>query len=145
MRHEFPFVWFLVAFAAYTALLFLISWITGRKAGSNSFFSGDKKAPWPVVAYGMIGASISGVTFISVPGNVWVQNFFYMPLVLGFVGGYIIPLRHRLPRPRRDHLRGPGGPSRGSARLDPGHLQQEYALERRTPTEWSRIPHPLLP
>ena len=90
MRHDFPFVWFLVAFAAYTALLFLISWITGRKAGSNSFFSGDKKAPWPVVAYGMIGASISGVTFISVPGNVWVQNFFYMPLVLGFVGGYII-------------------------------------------------------
>ena len=79
MRHEFPLVWFLVAFIAYTALLFLISWLTGRKAGSNSFFSGDKKAPWPVVAYGMIGATISGVTFISVPGNVWVQNFFYMP------------------------------------------------------------------
>ena len=97
MRHEFPFVWFLVAFAAYTALLFLISWITGRKAGSNSFFSGDKKAPWPVVAYGMIGASISGVTFISVPGNVWVQNFFYMPLVLGFVGGYLIIAKVLLP------------------------------------------------
>ena len=97
MRHDFPFVWFLVAFAAYTALLFLISWITGRRAGSNSFFSGDKKAPWPVVAYGMIGASISGVTFISVPGNVWVQNFFYMPLVLGFVGGYIIIAKVLLP------------------------------------------------
>ena len=97
MRHEFPFVWFLVAFAAYTALLFLISWITGRKAGSNSFFSGDKKAPWPVVAYGMIGASISGVTFISVPGNVWAQNFFYMPLVLGFVGGYLIIAKVLLP------------------------------------------------
>lgn len=97
MRHDFPFVWFLVAFAAYTALLFLISWITGRKAGSNSFFSGDKKAPWPVVAYGMIGASISGVTFISVPGNVWVQNFFYMPLVLGFVGGYFIIAKVLLP------------------------------------------------
>ena len=97
MRHDFPFVWFLVAFAAYTALLFLISGITGRKAGSNSFFSGDKKAPWPVVAYGMIGASISGVTFISVPGNVWVQNFFYMPLVLGFVGGYFIIAKVLLP------------------------------------------------
>ena len=97
MRHEFPFVWFLVAFAAYTVLLFLISWLTGRKAGSNSFFSGDRKAPWPVVAYGMIGASISGVTFISVPGNVWVQNFFYMPLVLGFVGGYIIIAKVLLP------------------------------------------------
>ena len=97
MRHDFPFVWFLVAFAAYTALLFLISWITGRRAGSNSFFSGDKKAPWPVVAYGMIGASISGVTFISVPGNVRVQNFFYMPLVLGFVGGYFIIAKVLLP------------------------------------------------
>ena len=97
MRHDFPFIWFLVAFAAYTALLFLISWLTGRKAGSNSFFSGDRKAPWPVVAYGMIGASISGVTFISVPGNVWVQNFFYMPLVLGFVGGYIIIAKVLLP------------------------------------------------
>lgn len=84
MRQEFPFALFLIAFAAYTLLLFVISWVTGRKAGSSSFFSGDRKAPWPVVAYGMIGASISGVTFISVPGNVWVQNFFYMPLVLGF-------------------------------------------------------------
>lgn len=97
MQHEFPFVWFVVAFAAYTALIFFISWLTARKAGSNSFFSGDKKAPWPVVAYGMIGASISGVTFISVPGNVWVQNFFYMPLVLGFVGGYIVIAKVLLP------------------------------------------------
>ena len=97
MGHEFPFVWFLAAFVAYTALLFFISWLTARKAGSNSFFSGDKKAPWPVVAYGMIGSSISGVTFISVPGNVWVQNFFYMPLVLGFVGGYIIIAKVLLP------------------------------------------------
>ncbi|MDD2595566.1 MAG: sodium:solute symporter [Bacteroidales bacterium] len=97
MRHEFPFVWFLVAFAAYTALLFIISWITARKAGSSSFFSGDKKAPWPVIAYGMVGASISGVTFISVPGNVLAQNFYYMPLVLGFVGGYIIIAKVLLP------------------------------------------------
>ena len=98
MKHEFPFVWFLAAFVVYTALLFFISWLTTRKAGSkNSFFAGDRKAPWPIVAYGMIGASISGVTFISVPGNVWVQNFFYMPLVLGFVGGYIIIAKVLLP------------------------------------------------
>lgn len=97
MPHEFPFSIFLAAFAAYTVLLFVISFLTGRKAGSSSFFSGDRKAPWPVVAYGMIGASISGVTFISVPGNVWVQNFFYMPLVLGFVGGYVIVARVLLP------------------------------------------------
>ena len=97
MTHEFPFIWFVVAFAAYTVFLFFISWLTTRKAGNSSFFSGDRKAPWPVVAYGMIGASISGVTFISVPGNVWAQNFFYMPLVLGFVGGYIIIAKVLLP------------------------------------------------
>ena len=97
MSHEFPFIWFAVAFVAYTALLFFISWLTARKSAGNSFFAGDKKAPWPIVAYGMIGASISGVTFISVPGNVWVQNFFYMPLVLGFVGGYIIIAKVLLP------------------------------------------------
>lgn len=89
MSHDFPFIWFLAAFAAYTALLFYISHLTAKKAPA--------KAPWPVVAYGMIGASISGVTFISVPGNVWVQNFFYMPLVLGFVGGYIIIAKVLLP------------------------------------------------
>lgn len=70
MEQTFPFHWFIIAFAAYTALLFAISWLTTRKAGTNSFFAGDRKAPWPVVAYGMVGASISGVTFISVPGNV---------------------------------------------------------------------------
>lgn len=86
---EIPFVWLAVAFVAYTALLFWIS----HKAGSRA----SSKAPWPVVAYGMIGASISGVTFISVPGNVWVQNFFYMPMVLGFVLGYVIVARVLLP------------------------------------------------
>lgn len=95
MAQEFPFIWFMAAFCVYTGLLFLISHLTNRGAGS--FFSADRKAPWPVVAYGMVGASISGVTFISVPGNVWVQNFFYMPMVLGFVGGYIIIARLLLP------------------------------------------------
>ena len=98
MQQEFPFALFLAAFAAYTALVFVISWLSGRGSGEGSgFFAGDRKAPWPVVAYGMIGASISGVTFISVPGNVWAQNFFYMPLVLGFVGGYIVIAKVLLP------------------------------------------------
>lgn len=97
MGQEFPFVYFIAAFVAYTLLLFVISYLTSKNAGKNSFFSGDRKAPWPVVAYGMVGASISGVTFISVPGNVWVQNFFYMPLVLGFVVGYIIIAKALLP------------------------------------------------
>jgi len=98
MTHEFPFEWFITAFVAYTALIFFISWLTTRSdAGGRAFFKGDKKAPWPVVAYGMIGASISGVTFISVPGNVWFQNFFYMPLVLGFVVGYLVIAKVLLP------------------------------------------------
>lgn len=97
MGQEFPFAYFVTAFVAYTLLIFVISYITSKNAGKNSFFSGDRKAPWPVVAYGMVGASISGVTFISVPGNVWVQNFFYMPLVLGFVVGYIIIAKALLP------------------------------------------------
>lgn len=89
VAHEFPFVWFAVAFVVYTALLFWISHLTNAKASS--------KAPWPVVAYGMLGASVTGVTFISVPGNVWVQNFFYMPMVLGFVAGYVIIAKVLLP------------------------------------------------
>lgn len=80
----------LIVFTLYTAILFVISWYTSRKADDSSYFQGNRKSPWFVVAYGMVGTSISGVTMISVPGNVLNQNFFYMPLVLGFVVGYII-------------------------------------------------------
>ncbi|HOG25792.1 MAG TPA: sodium:solute symporter [Bacteroidales bacterium] len=97
MEHTFPLSWLLTAFAAYTALLFFISWLTSRKADSNSFFLGNKKSPWPIVAYGMVGTSISGVTFISVPGNVMNENFYYMPLVLGFVIGYVVIAKVLLP------------------------------------------------
>ena len=54
----------------------------------TSYFRGDRKTPWAVVAYGMIGASLSGVTFISVPGNVLAQNWYYLPMVIGFIAGY---------------------------------------------------------
>lgn len=97
MQHSFPLSWLLTAFTAYTILLFVVSWLSSRKSGNNSYFSGDKKAPWYVVAYGMVGTSISGVTFISVPGNVLNQNFYYMPLVLGFVVGYIVIAQVLLP------------------------------------------------
>ena len=97
MEHTFPLSWLLTAFALYTALLFFISWLTSRKADSNSFFLGNKKSPWPIVAYGMVGTSISGVTFISVPGNVMNENFYYMPLVLGFVIGYLVIAKVLLP------------------------------------------------
>jgi Na+/proline symporter len=89
-------------FVLYTAMLFLVSWITSRKADSNTYFKGNNKSPWFIVAYGMIGASISGVTFISVPGKVLVDNFYYMPLVFGFLVGYaiialvLLPLYYRM-------------------------------------------------
>jgi Na+/proline symporter len=92
----------LSVFVVYTVLLFAISWYTSRKADNSSYFQGNKKSPWFVVAYGMVGTSISGVTMISVPGNVTNQAFYYMPMVLGFVVGYaiialvLLPLYYRM-------------------------------------------------
>lgn len=97
MENGLPFVWTATAFVAYTVLIFVIAHIASKGRSSSSFFRGDRKAPWPVVAYGMIGASVTGVTFISVPGNVWNQNFFYMPMVLGFAVGYIVIAKVLLP------------------------------------------------
>ena len=93
----------LICFLAYTALLFLVMWLTSRRsAGNDAFFRGQRKSPWPVVAYGMIGASLSGVTFMSVPGGVASGQFTYLPLVFGYVLGYaviallLLPLYYRL-------------------------------------------------
>jgi len=79
-----------VTFLAYTVLLFLVTWITARKANNRSFFIGNKASLWYVVAYGMIGASLSGVTFMSVPGWVGTTHFSYMMVVLGYLLGYFI-------------------------------------------------------
>ena len=94
----------LVCFALYTALLFLVMWLTGRRGakGNEAFFRAGRRSPWPVVAYGMIGASLSGVTFMSVPGGVYGGAWTYMPLVFGYVLGYavialvLLPLYYRL-------------------------------------------------
>lgn len=77
-------------FAIYTLMMFIVTWITSRKANNESFFVGNRKSPWFVVAYGMIGASLSGVTFMSVPGWVDTRSFSYMLMVLGFFIGYIV-------------------------------------------------------
>ena len=74
----------------YFALLILISHLTSRKATNDTFFTGNRKSPWFVVAYGMIGASLSGVTFMSVPGYVQSSQFTYFGVVLGYTIGYII-------------------------------------------------------
>jgi solute:Na+ symporter, SSS family len=89
-------------FLVYTLVLFSVTWFTARKADNQSFFIGNKISPWFVVAYGMIGASLSGVTFMSVPGWVKDTQFSYMVVVLGYLFGYfvialvLLPLYYRL-------------------------------------------------
>src|SRR5690606_12616650 len=75
---------------SYFGILILISYLTGRKSDNNTFFKANKQAPWYVVAFGMIGASLSGVTFISVPGWVESSSFSYMQMVLGYTVGYLV-------------------------------------------------------
>lgn len=90
------------SFIIYTFVIFVIAWFTSRKADNQSFFIGNHKSPWIVVAYGMIGASLSGVTFISIPGWVGDTGFSYFIIVLGYVFGYaiistvLLPLYYRL-------------------------------------------------
>lgn len=80
----------LITIAPYFLILFTISYIAGRKADNEGFFVGNRKSAWYVVAFAMIGSSISGVTFVSVPGMVGISNFSYLQMVLGFVTGQII-------------------------------------------------------
>lgn len=91
-----------VTIIAYFSILFAISYITGRKADSEGFFVGNRKSAWYVVAFAMIGSSISGVTFVSVPGMVGTSNFSYLQMVLGFIVGQfiiafvLVPLFYRM-------------------------------------------------
>ncbi len=88
----------------YFMVLIGISWLTGRNSDSNTFFTGNRQSPWYLVAFGMIGASLSGVTFISIPGSVGnpAVQFSYMQVVFGYLLGYIViafvllPLYYRL-------------------------------------------------
>ena len=87
---------------SYFGILILISFLTGKTSDNNTFFKANKQAPWYVVAFGMIGASLSGVTFISVPGLIETTQFSYMQVVLGYIIGYLVigtvllPLYYRL-------------------------------------------------
>ena len=95
-------MWMIAIILGYFAVLFVISRLTGRKATNETFFRGNRQSPWYMVAFGMIGASISGVTFVSVPGMVTSINMTYMQTCLGFILGYIavafilLPLYYRL-------------------------------------------------
>lgn len=87
---------------AYFSVLIFISYLTSKNADSTTFFTGNKQSPWYLVAFGMIGASLSGVTFISVPGKVFSEGMAYYQIVLGYVLGYVViaqilmPLYYRL-------------------------------------------------
>ena len=86
----------------YFAVLFVISWRTGRKADAKTFFNANKSSPWYLVAFGMIGASLSGVTFISIPGAVGNDLWHYFQIVFGYLLGYaaialiLMPLYYKL-------------------------------------------------
>jgi len=92
----------LLLIAGYFGVLLLISYFTGKNSGNEAFFKANKQSPWYIVAFGMIGASLSGVTFISVPGAVEKIGFGYFQVVLGYTIGYfvigavLLPLYYRL-------------------------------------------------
>jgi SSS family transporter len=106
MSNELTPIILIVVIAAYFLLLIGVSYFTGRNAGNAEFFLAGRKSPWPLVAIGMIGASLSGVTFISIPGVVGAggnnQAFSYMQMVFGYLLGYVVvaqvlmPLYYRL-------------------------------------------------
>lgn len=92
----------LLLIAAYFGILLLISYFTGKNSGNDAFFKANRQSPWYIVAFGMIGASLSGVTFISVPGWIEASQFSYMQVVLGYILGYtvigtvLLPLYYKL-------------------------------------------------
>lgn len=80
----------ILTIAAYFAVLLIISAFASRKANNATFFTGNRRTPWPIVAIAMTGAVISGVTFISVPGMVVTKGYSYLQMVLGFTVGYVL-------------------------------------------------------
>ncbi|MFO1064192.1 MAG: sodium:solute symporter [Pirellulales bacterium] len=92
----------LVTVVVYFAVLLAIAWWTSRGAGEHAFYSGERKSLWWVVAFGMVGTSLSGITFISVPGDVAKSHWTYLQVVFGYVIGYgviawvLLPLYYRM-------------------------------------------------
>jgi len=92
----------LVTLLVYFALLMAVSRLTSRRADNDTFYRGNRRSPWYMVAFGMVGASISGVTFVSVPGMVMHTGMTYMQTCLGFILGYfavaflLLPVYYRL-------------------------------------------------
>ena len=83
-------LYILLLIASYFCVLLTIAYFTGKNDSNETFFKANKKSPWYVVAFGMVGASLSGVTFISVPGWVQSSQFSYMQIVFGYLFGYFV-------------------------------------------------------
>ena len=92
----------LITLLCYVLVLFVLAFISGRKADNSAFFIGSRKTSWYMAAFAMVGAAMSGVTFISVPGSVATESFSYMQMVIGFTVGQLVvafllvPLFYRL-------------------------------------------------
>ncbi|HET6989860.1 MAG TPA: sodium:solute symporter, partial [Bacteroidia bacterium] len=80
----------LLCVALYTLVLFGVTFLTSRGASNETYFIGNRSSRWYLVAYGMVGASLSGVTFMSVPGDVDAKQFAYFQMVLGYLVGYLV-------------------------------------------------------
>lgn len=97
-----PFMLIIITVLAYVTILFAVSRLTAGKADNKTFYSANRKSPWFMVAFGMIGASISGVSFVSVPGMVTRMDMTYIQTCLGFILGYfavafiLLPVYYRL-------------------------------------------------
>ena len=95
-------MWIVLTVLVYFCLLLLLSRLTSRKADNETFYRANRRSPWYMVAFGMIGASISGVTFVSVPGMVMKMDMTYLQTCLGFIVGYfvvaflLLPVYYRL-------------------------------------------------
>ncbi len=94
----------LILILGYFALLMTIAYLTGKQADNQTFFTANRSSPWYLVAFGMVGASLSGVTFISVPGWVGDSGFTYFQVVLGYWTGYFIVAFVLLPIYYRQNL-----------------------------------------
>lgn len=95
-------IYILLTILLYFGILLLVARLTGRHSDNDAFFRGNRRSPWYIVSFGMIGASLSGVTFVSVPGMVRGIDMTYMQTCFGFFIGYLIiahvllPLYYRL-------------------------------------------------
>src|SRR4028118_740807 len=83
---------------AYFLILLVVAYYTSRRSNNETFFIGNRSSNWMLVAFGMIGTSLSGVTFVSVPGTVGIGDFGYFQVVIGYFLGYFVVAFILLPR-----------------------------------------------